>query len=161
MIDRLLLTLVLVGLILLAYRSYSRAILRRRASNGLGLERWVPGKPGVLYFTDPGCAPCVHIQDPALRELAVAFGERLQIVKVQALERHDLTEAWGVLSLPTTFIIDAEGQPRGVNHGVARSHKLLGQLAAINEYPARPDRSGELPASKIDPQPNQTPDGGD
>ncbi len=150
MADRLLIALVLIGFSLLAYHTYSWAIMRRRAAAGLGLEHWVPSRPGVLYFTDPGCAPCVHVQDPALHELAAAFGDRLQIVKVQALERPDLTDAWGVLSLPTTFVIDANGRPRGVNHGVARAPKLLSQLAAINEFPPMVEQPEQTLASRID-----------
>src|SRR3970282_511457 len=95
-----------------------------------------PGRPRILYFTDPGCAPCLTVQDPALQEVAAQFGEGLQIIKVQALERPELTDAWGVLSLPTTFIIDSGGRRRGVNRGVARAPHLLDQLAAIGELGA-------------------------
>lgn len=147
MTDRLLLALLLIALGVLAYRAYAWLVLRRRIVAGLGLDEFRPGSPAVLYFTDPGCAPCVNVQDPALAELKSAFGSGLQVIKVQALERTDLTDAWGVLSLPTTFIIDATGRPRGVNHGVARADKLREQLAAIGELPPR---ERELPASTIE-----------
>ena len=113
-----------------AYRAYGWYTLRKV---DLDVEGYRPGKPAILYFTDPGCAPCLQVQDPALEEIALRFGDDLQILKVQALEYPNLTDAWGVLSLPTTFIIDASGQPRGVNHGVARAAKLADQLAAIDE----------------------------
>jgi hypothetical protein len=41
-----------------------------------------------------------------------------------------VADYWGVLSAPTTFIIDARGQPRAVNHGLASMEKLLRQLEA-------------------------------
>lgn len=140
MLERLLLALLLIAAGLLAYRLYTWAVLRRRISAGLGLNEFKPGVPAVLYFTDPGCAPCLNVQDPALDQLRAAYADRLQIIKVQALQRPELTDAWGVLSLPTTFIIDATGRPRGVNHGVARAAKLARQLAAIG---AAPDRALE------------------
>jgi hypothetical protein len=33
--------------------------------------------------------------------------------------------------VPTTFLLDAHGQPRHVNHGVANTEKLLDQLRGI------------------------------
>jgi thiol-disulfide isomerase/thioredoxin len=140
-LDRLALALALIILGYLTYRGYGWAVLRRRARQGLGIDEYRPGRPAILYFTDPGCAPCLSVQDPALQEVAAQFGEGLQIIKVQALERPELTDAWGVLSLPTTFIIDSGGRPRGVNHGVARAPHLLDQLAAIGE------RGASRPAS--------------
>ena len=123
------LALILVGY--LAYRLYGWFVMRRLVRTGLGLDGYTPGKPAILYFTDPGCAPCQTVQDPALEQVALQYGARLQIIKVQALERPDLTDSWGVLSLPTTFIIDAGGRPRGVNHGVTRAPRLTDQLRAI------------------------------
>lgn len=133
LIERLALALALVLVGYFVYRAYGWLVLRRLARAGLGLDDYVPGKPAILYFTDPGCAPCLAVQDPALQEVAAQFGERLQIIKVQALENPELTDSWGVLSLPTTFIIDVHGQPRGVNHGVARASRLVDQLIEIGE----------------------------
>ena len=129
----------------LVYRLYGWLTMRRLARAGISLEGFTLGKPAILYFTDPGCAPCQAVQDPALQEVAAQYGERLQIIKVQALEDPHVTDSWGVLSLPTTFIIDAQGHPRGVNHGVARAPRLVDQLIAIGE--PSPSQSG---ASTID-----------
>lgn len=93
-----------------------------------GLEEFRSGVPGILYFTTPDCAPCRTIQGPAIEELRAQFGERLQIIKADATERMDLANQWGVLSVPTTFIIDAQGQPRHVNNGVTSASKLRQQL---------------------------------
>lgn len=131
--ERLALALGFVLLGYLAYRLYGWFVLRRLARAGMSLDGYTLGKPAILYFTDPGCAPCLAVQDPALEEVAAQYGERLQIIKVQALEDPHFTDSWGVLSLPTTFIIDAQGHPRGVNHGVARAPRLVDQLIAIGE----------------------------
>lgn len=132
-LDRLALALGFILFGYLAYRLYGWFVLRRLARAGLNLDGYTLGKPAILYFTDPGCAPCQAVQDPALEQVAAQYGERLQIIKVQALEDPHFTDSWGVLSLPTTFIIDARGRPRGVNHGVARAPRLVDQLIAIGE----------------------------
>jgi len=147
MLERLAAALALIVVGYLVYRLYGWFIMRRLVGAGMRLEGYTPGKPAILYFTDPGCAPCQTLQDPALEQVAAQFGERLQIIKVQALENPHLTDSWGVLSLPTTFIIDTRGRPRGVNHGVARAPRLLDQLQAIGEASPRlvePDRVDSL-----------------
>jgi len=147
MLERLAAALALIVVGYLVYRLYGWFIMRRLVGAGMRLEGYTPGKPAILYFTDPGCAPCQTLQDPALEQVAAQFGERLQIIKVQALENPHLTDSWGVLSLPTTFIIDSRGRPRGVNHGVARAPRLLDQLQAIGEASPRlvePDRVDSL-----------------
>ncbi len=110
----------------------NRLVLRRAQSNqesGLApLPGRKPGVPAVLYFTTPNCAPCKTVQRPALQRLQAHLGERLQVIEVDASAQPELARAWGVLSVPTTFIIDARGQLRHVNHGATRAEKLIEQL---------------------------------
>ena len=141
LVERLALALGLILAGYLVYRLYRWFVMRRAARAELGIDGYTLGKPAILYFTDPGCAPCHTIQDPALKQVASQYGERLQIIEVQALERPDLTNTWGVLSLPTTFIIDAKGHPRGINHGATRAPRLIDQLNAI----------GVAPQSQVEP----------
>lgn len=113
----------------------NRAILYRAQRNGASNASELPfeprGLPAILYFTTPECAPCRTIQRPALQRLQERLSGRLQVVEVNAQERPDLASRWGVLSVPTTFIIDARGQLRHVNHGVTRAEKLMHQLENI------------------------------
>jgi protein-disulfide isomerase-like protein with CxxC motif len=63
------------------------------------------------------------------------LGDEVQIIEVDASKRVDLANEWGVMSVPTTFIIDKNGQPRKINQGVTRAEKLLEQLKnRIYEY---------------------------
>lgn len=121
-----------------AYRLLSWWQVARRQRKTLGLEGLRPGVPAILYFTTPTCQPCKTVQRPALAALSEKLGERLQIVQVDASQQPELADYWGVLSVPTTFIIDSGGHPRGVNHGVARAEKLLGQLEAAEGGPLLP-----------------------
>ncbi|HSV85405.1 MAG TPA: thioredoxin family protein [Levilinea sp.] len=112
------------------YWLYNRVTLRRLASQRPpGLESLRPDTPAILYFTTPECAPCKTIQRPALQHLQQKLGGRLQVIEINAAEKPDLAGAWGVLSVPTTFVLDPQGRPRHVNHGVTTAEKLLQQLA--------------------------------
>ncbi len=108
-------------------------LLRRRTNRtkGLGLDEFRVGVPAILYFTAPDCVPCKTVQTPVLETLRKQYGDRLQIIKVDASERSDLADHWGVLSAPTTFIIDTQGRPRHVNNGVASAAKLRRQLREL------------------------------
>lgn len=133
MIERALIVLLIVLLGLAAFRWQQRSILKRRVREGLQLDAYVPGKPAVLYFTAPGCLPCRTIQKPALAELRERIGPGLQIITVDASRELDLARAWGVLSVPTTFLIDSLGRPRRVIHGPVTASVLLEQFQVFGE----------------------------
>ncbi len=122
----------------LLYRLAGRVILARARSHLPGLDPGAlghaplrQGVPLLVYFTTPTCAPCKTVQRPAIQRLQERLGERLQVVEIDAAAHPDLAGQWGVMSVPTTFIVDAHGQPRHVNHGVAAQEKLLRQLEDI------------------------------
>lgn len=117
---------------LAAYWALNRLLLWRLKKRPLGLEELLPGTMGILYFTTPDCQPCKTVQRPTLQKLSEQLDGALQVIQVDATLRPDLADYWGVLSVPTTFIIDSKGQPRGVNHGVASAEKLLRQLQAAD-----------------------------
>jgi thioredoxin-like negative regulator of GroEL len=89
------------------------------------------GKPVILYFSTPTCMPCKTIQRPALQRLKDQAGEKLQVVEIDASQQPEVANRWGVLSVPTTFIIDGKGNPKHVNHGVAPLEKLQKQLKGL------------------------------
>src|SRR5713226_111414 len=115
-----------------AFWGWNRFQLRRlgRVEGGplRGLETMQSGVPGILYFTTPDCQVCLTTQKPALKRLEAELGAGVQIVEVDATARRDLADYWGVLSVPTTFIIDGQGQPRHINHGLTSKDKLRRQI---------------------------------
>jgi thiol-disulfide isomerase/thioredoxin len=126
---RLLLSLTLFILGWLIYRAAIRILLRRRLPD---LDGFKVGKAAILFFSSPDCEPCKTRQLPAIRQVQSLFPDYLQVFEFDVTERHDLADAWGVLTLPTTFIIDRRGRPRGVNLGVADAYKLAAQLESID-----------------------------
>lgn len=121
--------LILSGLAL--YWLVNHLILARARGRRLGLESIRPGIPAILYFTTPTCAPCKTVQRPAIERLKTQMGDCLQVIEVDASARPDLADSWGILSVPTTFIIDSRGRPRRVNHGLASAEKLLSQIEEV------------------------------
>lgn len=134
MLERLLLALLLAAAAVFIWRVYQRHSLRRlaeRAPIDPALSNAAPGTPVIVYFTTPFCAPCRTQQRPALDQIAAQFGAGVQIVQVDAAADTEAADRWGVLSAPTTFVLDATHQPRYVNRGVATAATLREQLQAM------------------------------
>lgn len=125
------LAVAIIGLGIFAYWCINQRALLKAQNNALSLFSKLPDKPVIVYFTTPDCAPCKTIQRPALNRLAALMGDKLEVIEIDASQRPDLAEQWGVMSVPTTFLLDARGEPRFVNNGVARVEKLMGQLQAL------------------------------
>ena len=127
--------LLIAGVLISLYWLVNKVILARVSGKRLGLENLRPGVPAILYFTTPGCVPCKTVQRPALARLQEVLGHSIQVIEVDAAAQPELADYWGVLSVPTTFIIDARGQARRVNHGVASAEKLEKQIEDIADKP--------------------------
>lgn len=132
MSEEVMLRFALAGIIIitgmLAYWFICQRLLVRARNNVLTLFPTMPDKPVIVYFTTPDCAPCKTVQRPALNQISQLMGEKLEVIEIDATERPDLARTWGVMSVPTTFLLDARGQARYVNHGVTRAEKLMEQL---------------------------------
>ncbi len=125
---RLLAAAVIAGVGVLAYLLTNRLILSRAESKVKRFAAYHSGYPAIVYFTTPTCAPCKTVQRPAIEKLKKKLGERLQVFEVDASAEPELAQEWGVLSVPTTFVIDSKGTPRHVNHGVTTAEQLTHQM---------------------------------
>ena len=135
MLERGLLALAIVIVLVAGYSLATRfqlgRVSRQKSPNEVlaGLQ---PGIPAVIYFWSETCAPCKTVQKPALEQLQADMGsENVQIVAINALDQPAIADEWGVLGLPTTFVVDTHGQPRRVNHGVVRADHLREQIKLV------------------------------
>ncbi|MEW6401245.1 MAG: thioredoxin family protein [Chloroflexota bacterium] len=123
--------LIIIVLGLAAYGLINNRLLSRAKNNAFTLFDRLPNKPVIVYFTTPDCAPCKTVQRPAIDKVSHLLGGRLEVVEIDATQRPDLAKTWGVMSVPTTFLLDARGEARYVNNGVARAEKLIQQIASL------------------------------
>jgi thioredoxin-like negative regulator of GroEL len=131
MTERLVLLLavvVIVAVVLLAVR----AVIAGRTAERLG--RTLPhgvavgaGAPTVLYFYGPACPACTT-QKQALDTLP---SERVNVVPIDAAREPELASWAGVMTIPSTAIVDRGRRLRAVNHGFKPAAELSEQLAAI------------------------------
>ena len=103
-----------------------------RAKGGIGsLFNTLPNKPTIIYFTTPDCAPCKTVQRPALEKLISLLGEKLHVIEIDATQQPEVAKTWGVMSVPTTFLLNSRGEACYVNNGVARVEKLMEQIQTL------------------------------
>jgi len=133
-LSRFVLTVVIITVGLFAYWLFNQRLLGRAKSQASALVGAVPNKPMIVYFTTPDCAPCKTIQRPALNKLLTLMGDSVQVLEIDATQRPDLAKQWGVMSVPTTFLLDARGEARYVNNGVTRVEKLMEQVQTLSDF---------------------------
>lgn len=124
--------IIIVGIF--GYWLINQRLLVRARSNIFTLFHQLPNKPVIVYFTTPDCAPCKTVQRPALSRVSQLLGDSLEVVEIDATQRPDLAKQWGVMSVPTTFLLDARGEARYVNNGVTRAEKLMEQLQTLSDF---------------------------
>jgi thioredoxin 1 len=122
---------VIIGVGAFAYWLVNQWLLIRARSNVFTLFSELPDKPVLVYFTTPDCVPCKTIQRPAIERVSNVLGENLEIIEINAYDQPELAQTWGVMSVPTTFVLDTHGEARYVNNGVARAEKLLEQIQTL------------------------------
>lgn len=124
--------IIVVGIF--SYWLINQRLLVRAKNNIFTLFNQLPNKPVIVYFTTPDCAPCKTVQRPALNRVTQLLGDSLHVVEIDATQRPDLAKRWGVMSVPTTFLLDARGEARYVNNGVIRAEKLMEQIETLSDY---------------------------
>ena len=136
MAERLIVLLVVILVALAAYGAWrwwqaQRLQTLATAVRPAPLPAGVDGsKPAVLYFTTADCAQCRLQQTPILAQLQ----NQVDVVvhKLDAIEMEALAHFYGIMTVPTTVVLDQRLQPVAVNHGVAPLLKLQAQVREIN-----------------------------
>lgn len=132
MIERLLILMIVIALAAaahFAWRAWQRRRLAVVAEQGAPPEvaQLTDGtRPAVLYFTTPECAQCRLQQGPILSQLAAKVD--VAVHKLDAVEQETLARFYGIMTVPTTVVLDPHLRPVAVNHGVTPLPKLLAQV---------------------------------
>ncbi len=95
---------------------------------GLGLPA---GGPAILYFTTAMCGICRLQQAPALQQVAQRLDHRVPVHTLDAIEARTLADFYGVLTVPTTVVLDERRRPAHINHGLATAPVLLNQVTPL------------------------------
>lgn len=131
MLERLIITIAIIGLFVLAYLWFKQSRLKRAQQQASTsdplLSSLTAGQPAILYFTADWCGACKLHQRPALQQLQSEQPD-LKVVMIDVDAQLDDAKRWGVLSLPTTIVLDSNHVPIAVNHGAVSAHKLSQQL---------------------------------
>ena len=101
----------------------------RQLQNGTPLSKMVPtGKPAIVAFSSPSCRDCHTLQAPALARLKTKLHDRVTVLSLSALEHPELVDFLGILTVPSTVVVDAKGAVKALNLGYASDTKLIEQL---------------------------------
>ena len=125
MFERMLITMGIVvglGLLWLAWNSYKSRLIRSIETGEQNV------KPTLLYFTGEYCTACKFQQSPVVEKIMEKFGNAIAVKQVDVSDTPELARQYKVLTLPTTVILNPEGQVKHINYGVAPQTKLEMQL---------------------------------
>jgi thioredoxin 1 len=124
-----------IAIVICAWLAYRGWLLRqrRRAVRG-SLERAATGRSAVLVFTSPTCAPCKLQQLPIIDRILADWRDKIEVEIVDVTEQPDVAAQYGVWSLPTTIVLDAQRNVIAINQGVAHEKKLRDQLASTTGF---------------------------
>ena len=139
--ERVLMAIAIVGLGVLAYQLTLQAQRRRAARGALG--RAATGRAAVLVFTSPTCAPCKLQQLPIIDRILLDWHDKIEVEIVDVTEQPEVAAQYGVWSLPTTIVLDAQRKVIAINQGVAHEYRLREQITRANGAKQMLDRRGE------------------
>jgi thiol-disulfide isomerase/thioredoxin len=89
------------------------------------------GRPAVVAFTLPTCVDCKARQAPALRRLSESLGNRVVVQTLTVSDHSNLADKLGLLTVPATAVVDANGVLRHLNQGFADVDLLVSQLGIL------------------------------
>ncbi|MBV9256742.1 MAG: thioredoxin family protein [Ktedonobacteraceae bacterium] len=85
----------------------------------------------ILAFGSADCHQCHQMQEPALQRVVEARRDRVTVVAIDATTELELVQTYRVLTVPSTVILDTEGQVRALNYGFANTQRLLEQVDEV------------------------------
>lgn len=82
--------------------------------------KYLGDKPAIIDFYASWCGPCKMVA-PILEELAVEYGDKIYIYKVNTENEQELAAAFGIRSIPTILFVPLNEQPQVVTGAMPKS----------------------------------------
>jgi thioredoxin 1 len=144
-IERIAIVIVLATVVMAA-SLILRTVARRRAARAAGqelpleLQEQLPDRaPGIVYFYGAHCASCRQ-QGAVLDRLAAE--DSVAVIRIDATTNTSLTDVFGIMTVPSTVVVDSLGTVRSVNLGLRSRDALLSQLEEPGGRPGGREVSG-------------------
>jgi thiol-disulfide isomerase/thioredoxin len=87
-------------------------------------------RPTLLYFQSDSCSPCTT-QAHYLEILERQYRDRFAVQKIDTEREPEKAAEFGVFTLPTTLVIDRQGDVKYINYGLTNSFRLSQQLESV------------------------------
>ncbi len=127
--ERLIVSLVVFLLIAICLLLLNRWQKQKANASVEGLDLGY-GMPILVYFYSPDCSVCKSSQKLILDHVNQSIGTgKLKIISIDVSEEIEIARRWGVTTLPTTCIVNDNGEVTNVNNGLVTARVLLQQLA--------------------------------
>jgi thiol-disulfide isomerase/thioredoxin len=91
--------------------------------------------PAVLYFTTATCGQCRLRQTPILRQLEAEWGDAVHVCTIDAVAYEALARHFGIVTVPSTVVLDVHRRVVAINHGLAEASKLRDQVGLTGRWP--------------------------
>ncbi len=85
------------------------------------------GKPTLAEFGRGICNPCKAMK-PILEELSVEYGAKLNVVIIEIDEYRELTNQYGIMTIPTQIFFDSSGKEITRHIGFWSKEEIIAQL---------------------------------
>ncbi len=123
-----------VGIFLVGYALYRLVQylqLRKAASDAVVPPGFMYGKTAAVVFSSPDCSVCKTVLLPTLNALKQMPEIDIQVIELDVTQHTGISKAWGIMSVPTLYILDQNGEPKFVNHGVMPQNRLYETILRI------------------------------
>jgi thioredoxin-like negative regulator of GroEL len=131
MYERLIIVIFVAAFSYLSYWILHRSQLRRaqNASTNKNNIQIKAGSLHIVYFWSEGCSQCINSQKPTLDKFMATVNDgNIELISICVDENNKLAKSWGVRTLPTTYIIDEQGNVSHINSGFVSELNLKKQL---------------------------------
>ena len=120
-------------IVVLVARRWNARHIRKLAEGGApvwdALGERPDGRRALVAFSTPSCAACHTAQAPAINVAERHLGaSTVRVIRVDASRQPEVARAFGVLTVPSTVVLEPTGRVVALNQGFAPSGRLIEQL---------------------------------